>query len=54
MKVWTTMILMMFLGAAMLADEKVARYPWLEDLGKARELAVRTGKPLLIAIRCEP
>jgi len=31
-----------------------ARYGWLSDFTQAKELARKTGKPLLVVLRCVP
>lgn len=36
------------------ATRMMAQKGWLADLGKGQAEARRTGKPLMVAIRCDP
>lgn len=36
------------------ATRMMAKKGWLADLGKGQAEARRTGKPLMVAIRCDP
>lgn len=35
-------------------SESGAEFGWINDLAKARELAQKSGKPIMVVIRCVP
>ena len=47
----SALVLVTSLGAS---GAGTGRYPWLNDLDQARELAASKDMPLLIVFRCEP
>jgi hypothetical protein len=55
MKINQTLLVVSLMFLAAIGTSRGAeRFPWLTDLGAARELAAREHKPLLIVFRCEP
>ena len=54
MNVLKGILVLILLFATHLTSHAAERFPWLQDLDEARELAAAEKKPLLIVFRCEP